>query len=148
LLSNVEISHWECRHTAPAQNQSLLYATHQLTTAIGMVATKAHQSGRTKSAISPSRMKTIQKIFFSTPQFYSDCHPERAAGLKGHGFQPCRTMSQGKSLLGPEVQLGRLKPAPVPRRRDGSAASRALSKHRPYRPSTFLSLNKRIKQVR
>jgi len=48
------------------QNHSLLYATHQLTTAIGMVATSPHQIGRRKSAISPRRINTIQKIFFST----------------------------------------------------------------------------------
>ena len=48
-----------------AQNQSLLYATHQLTYKIGIVAPKAHQRGRVKSASNPKRVKTIQNIFFS-----------------------------------------------------------------------------------
>lgn len=46
------------------QNQSLRYATHQLTTAIGIVATRAHQRERVKSASRPKAAKTIQKIFF------------------------------------------------------------------------------------
>ena len=51
------------------QNHSLLYATHQLTIATGMVAASAHQSGRTKSAIRPSKTNTIQKILRSTNPF-------------------------------------------------------------------------------
>jgi hypothetical protein len=47
------------------QNQSLRYATHHATNTMGIVASKAHHSGRTKSAIKPSTMNTSQKIFFS-----------------------------------------------------------------------------------
>ena len=53
--------------TYPPQNQSLLYATHQLTYKIGIVAPKAHQSGKVKSASSPNSVNTIQNIFFSIP---------------------------------------------------------------------------------
>jgi len=45
------------------QNQSLRYATHQLTQAMGMVAMSAQIRGRVKSANSPSRIKLIQKTF-------------------------------------------------------------------------------------
>jgi hypothetical protein len=48
------------------QNQSLRYATHQLTHPIGMDANNAHQSGRTKSATTPKTVKVSQKIFRST----------------------------------------------------------------------------------
>ncbi len=51
------------------QNQSLRYATHQLATPMGIVATSAHQSGRTKSASRPRMVNTIQKIFRSTSPF-------------------------------------------------------------------------------
>jgi len=57
------------RPTQTTQNQSLLYATHQLTTQIGMVAANAHQSGSTKSAMSPRSVNTIQKILRSTRLF-------------------------------------------------------------------------------
>jgi|GEM_PF-6102385 len=50
---------------SPPQNQSLLYATHQLTYKIGIVAPKAHQSDSVKSASSPNSVNTIQNIFFS-----------------------------------------------------------------------------------
>jgi len=37
---------------------------------MGMVAAKAHHSGKMKSAASPSAVKLIQKIFRSIPAFY------------------------------------------------------------------------------
>lgn len=36
---------------------------------MGIVATSAHQIGRTKSAASPNTVKLIQKIFFSISSF-------------------------------------------------------------------------------
>ena len=51
------------------QNHSLLYATHQLTITMGIVAASAHQNGRMKSAIRPSRANTIQKTLRSTNLF-------------------------------------------------------------------------------
>ena len=51
------------------QNQSLLYATHQLATRIGIVAANAQYSGKTTSAIRPSIVNTPQKTFFSIPRF-------------------------------------------------------------------------------
>jgi hypothetical protein len=52
-----------------SQNQSLRYAIHQLRNAMGIVAPKAHQTGKMKSAASPSTVKLIQKIFRSMPTF-------------------------------------------------------------------------------
>ncbi len=46
------------------QNQSLLYATHQLATPIGIVANSAHHRGSAMSAINPSTVNNAQKIFF------------------------------------------------------------------------------------
>lgn len=51
------------------QNQSLLYATHQLAKAMGIVASRAHQMGNIKSAIRPSTVKTIQNTFRSISAF-------------------------------------------------------------------------------
>jgi hypothetical protein len=51
------------------QNQSLRYAIHQLTYTIGIVAAKAHHSGKMKSAAKPSTVKLIQKIFRSMKAF-------------------------------------------------------------------------------
>jgi len=48
------------------QNHSLRYATHHAMNKIGMVAPRAHHSGRMKSASRPSTAKVIQKIFRST----------------------------------------------------------------------------------
>jgi hypothetical protein len=48
---------------AAGQNQSLLYATHQLMQPIGMAAPSAHQTGSAKSAISPKTANVSQKIF-------------------------------------------------------------------------------------
>jgi hypothetical protein len=54
---------------ASTQNHSLLYATHQMTIAMGIVAARAQKNGRTKSAIRPSTVNTVQKILRSTNPF-------------------------------------------------------------------------------
>jgi hypothetical protein len=56
-------------HELAAQNQSLLYATHQLAYAIGIVAKRAHQKGSARSATKPNPPNVSQKIFFCTIQF-------------------------------------------------------------------------------
>ena len=52
---------------ARIQNQSLRYAIHQLAKPIGIVASSAHQIGKTRSATIPRAMKTSQKTLRSMP---------------------------------------------------------------------------------
>ena len=56
-------------HQTEAQNQSLRYATHQLITPIGIVATSAHHNGNAKSATTPKTVKAVQNTFRCIPPF-------------------------------------------------------------------------------
>jgi len=63
-------------------NQPLRYAIHHDAYPIGMVAPRAHQIGRIKSAASPSTVKEIQKIL-------------RSISLDCKSFPPRMTLASG-----------------------------------------------------
>ncbi len=61
-------------HAARYSSQPLRYATHHEINTIGMVANSAHHIGRTKSAIKPSAMNSVQKTLRSISSIVAGMH--------------------------------------------------------------------------